>query len=105
LPQWFLRYANSILRFDDEILVSKQASTVSSELVNELLRFQVLTAASMKMTVFWDVAPCSLVEISGPDDGAASTSKTSVNFYQTTQRNNPEDSHLLAKKFLDFYGK
>jgi hypothetical protein len=25
---------------------------------------------------------------------AASTSKTSINFYQTTQRNNPEDSHL-----------
>jgi hypothetical protein len=26
---------------------------------------------------------------------AASTSETSVNFYQTTRRNNPEDSHLL----------
>jgi hypothetical protein len=25
---------------------------------------------------------------------AASTSGTSVNFYQTTRRNNPEDSHL-----------
>jgi hypothetical protein len=25
---------------------------------------------------------------------AASTSETSVNFYHTTQRNNPEDSHL-----------
>jgi hypothetical protein len=25
---------------------------------------------------------------------AASTSETSVNFYQTTWRNNPEDSHL-----------
>jgi hypothetical protein len=25
---------------------------------------------------------------------AASTSETSVNFYQTTRRNNPEDSHL-----------
>jgi hypothetical protein len=25
---------------------------------------------------------------------AASTSKTSVNSYQTTRRNNPEDSHL-----------
>jgi hypothetical protein len=29
-----------------------------------------------------------------PDDGAASTSETSVNFYQTTRRNNPEDSHF-----------
>jgi hypothetical protein len=25
---------------------------------------------------------------------AASTSETSVNFYQTLRRNNPEDSHL-----------
>jgi hypothetical protein len=25
---------------------------------------------------------------------AASTSETSVNFYQTTRRNNPEDNHL-----------
>jgi hypothetical protein len=25
---------------------------------------------------------------------AASTSETSANFYQTTRRNNPEDSHL-----------
>jgi hypothetical protein len=27
------------------------------------LRFQVLMAASMKVTVFWNVAPCSLIEI------------------------------------------
>jgi hypothetical protein len=26
--------------------------------------------------------------------GAASTSETSVNFYQTTRCNNPEDNHL-----------
>jgi hypothetical protein len=31
-----------------------------------------------------------------PDDGAASTSKTSVNFYQTTRRNILEDSHLQS---------
>jgi hypothetical protein len=28
-----------------------------------VVRFQLLTVASMKMTVFWDVTPCSLVEI------------------------------------------
>jgi succinate dehydrogenase/fumarate reductase cytochrome b subunit len=28
----------------------------------QFLSIQVLTAACMKMTVFWDVAPCSLVE-------------------------------------------
>jgi hypothetical protein len=33
-------------------------------MVNKIkVRVQVLTAASMKMTVFWDVAPCSLVEV------------------------------------------
>jgi hypothetical protein len=29
---------------------------------------------------------------------AARTSETLVNFYQTTRRNNPEDSHLRKKK-------
>jgi hypothetical protein len=44
------------------------------------------------MAVFWVVAP--------PSSGialmmeAASTSETLVNFYQTTRRNNPDDSHL-----------
>jgi hypothetical protein len=26
------------------------------------LRFQIPTAANMKMTAFWDIAPCSFVE-------------------------------------------
>jgi hypothetical protein len=60
------------------------------------------------MDFFWVVEPCSLVEVSQrfrdpcclhhqgerPDDGAA---ETLVNFYQTTRRNNPEDSHLLEE--------
>jgi hypothetical protein len=29
---------------------------------------------------------------------AASTSETSVNFYQTTLRNNPDDSHLHNRR-------
>jgi hypothetical protein len=29
---------------------------------------------------------------------AASASETSVNFYQTTRRNNPEDSHLRIRR-------
>jgi hypothetical protein len=29
---------------------------------------------------------------------ATSTSETSVNFYQTTRRNNPEDSHLHTRR-------
>jgi hypothetical protein len=27
------------------------------------LRFHVLTAAGVKMTAFWDIAPCSVVEV------------------------------------------
>jgi hypothetical protein len=62
----------------------------------------------MKMAVFRIVAPCSLVEVYRRSRGAciisaialmmaaASTSETSVNFYQTTQRNNSEDSHLYV---------
>jgi hypothetical protein len=66
------------------------------------MRFQIITAASMKMTVFWDIAACSLVEIDRRFRGdfclglmmdAVSTSEKSVNFYETARRNIPEDSH------------
>jgi hypothetical protein len=40
---------------------------------------EVFMAVSMKMAVFWVVAPCSLVKV-----------------YQTTRRYNPEDSHLIS---------
>jgi hypothetical protein len=59
------------------------------------VKFQVLTAVSMKMTVFWDIQPSSLAFIDLLMK-AASISETSVNFYQTTRRNNPEDSHLQS---------
>jgi hypothetical protein len=67
----------------------------------------------LKMAVFWVVAPCSLVATSlltfqrrllppSPPIAlmmeAASTSETSVNFYQTTRRYNPEDSHLHNRR-------
>jgi hypothetical protein len=65
----------------------------------------------MKMAVFWVVMPCSLVEVYRRFRGtcclhrqgnkiialmmeAANISETSVNFYQNTRHNNPEDSHL-----------
>jgi hypothetical protein len=77
------------------------------------VRFQVLTAASIKMAVLWVYAPCSLVKFTDVSEALAasiikavsaeclmmegvSTSKTSVNFYQTRQRNSPEDSHLQS---------
>jgi hypothetical protein len=45
------------------------------------------------MAVFWDVAPCSLVDTDLMMK-AVSTSETLVNIYQITRRNIPEDSHL-----------
>jgi hypothetical protein len=70
--------------------------------------FQVLKAARMDMTVFWEVAPCRLVEVYRRFSGAyyraitlimeaVSTSETTENFYETVRRNNPEDGHLEAK--------
>jgi hypothetical protein len=55
----------------------------------------------MKMAVFWVAAPCILVEVYRRFRDivialmmeAASTSETSVNFYQITRRYNAEDSH------------
>jgi hypothetical protein len=66
-----------------------------------------------KMAVFWFVAPCSLVEVYRRFRGAyclhhecsialmmeaASTSEMSVNFYQTTRCNKPEESHLHTRR-------
>jgi hypothetical protein len=34
---------------------------------------------------------------------AASTSETSVNFYQTTRRYNPEDNHLQCPYSFSYY--
>jgi hypothetical protein len=48
----------------------------------------------LKKDIFWVVALCSLAMITTLMMEAASTSETSVNFYQTTWRFNPEDSHL-----------
>jgi hypothetical protein len=44
------------------------------------------------VAVFWVVAPCGLAIALMMK--ATNTSEPSVNLYQTTQRNNPEDSHL-----------
>jgi hypothetical protein len=54
-----------------------------------LVKFQVMTATTMKMTVFWDVVIIVLMM------DVVSVSETSVNFNQTTQRNIPEDSSSL----------
>jgi hypothetical protein len=62
------------------------------------VRFQVLTAVGMKVSVFWDVAPCSHVEVDRRFIAlmmeAVRTSETSVNFNVTTRRYISEDSKL-----------
>jgi hypothetical protein len=55
----------------------------------------------VKITVFWDVASCSLADtdrcfkgtycLNHHDDEAVRSSETSVNFYETTRHNIPED--------------
>jgi hypothetical protein len=50
------------------------------------------------MAVFLDIAPSPPLSVTHrSDDGG--TSERSVNFYHTTQRNNPEDSHLHLSEF------
>jgi hypothetical protein len=62
------------------------------------VRFQLLMATSMMITVFWDDVLYSLVEIDICSGRlmmeAVSTSEIWVSFYHTTWCNIPEDSHL-----------
>jgi hypothetical protein len=62
-----------------------------------------------KFRVFWDIAPCSHVEVDRrfggayclhhrPDDGRRHTSETSVNFNATTLRYISEDSKLHTRR-------
>jgi hypothetical protein len=41
---------------------------------------------------------CAVWQMFTDDLEAAVTYETSVNFYQTTRRNNPEDSHLHTRR-------
>jgi hypothetical protein len=59
--------------------------------------FQVLTAVRMKMAVLWVVAPCGLIALMME---TGNISETSVEFYQTTRCNNPEDGHLVFYKIV-----
>jgi hypothetical protein len=77
-----------------------EAKQLKLLVTNNSLRFQVLTAASMKITAFWDVASCSIVEV--PDVSgvytvsinammmAARASETLVYFNKITRRYIPE---------------
>jgi hypothetical protein len=59
-------------------------------------KFDLVTKGKRRgMTVFWDVAQCRAIALMME---AAGTSETSVNFYKTTRRNIPEDSHLHTRR-------
>jgi hypothetical protein len=73
-------------------------------------KFQVLAAASMKFSVFWNVVPCSPVEVDDVSEVRTAfiiramsplmmegvrISETSVNFNVTARRYTPEDSKSL----------
>jgi hypothetical protein len=62
--------------------------TLNTNHFRYVVRFQVFTAASMKMTVFWDIALIALTT------ETVSNSESTVNSYETTRRNIPEDCHL-----------
>jgi hypothetical protein len=70
----------------------------------QMCSFIVNTMSTLKMTVFWDFAPCSLVKFDRRFGAIALmietvyTSETSVKFYQTSRRNIPEDSHLHTRR-------
>jgi hypothetical protein len=67
----------------------------------QLIGFEVFSAVSTKMAVFRqkftnvsEVLVVPIIRAIALMMEAARTSKTLVNFYQTTRRFNPEDSHL-----------
>jgi hypothetical protein len=61
----------------------------------EIVSFQVHTATSMKVGVFWDVMPCSL-EHSRRFSGSYCLRRPDNDdgFYKTTRRSIPEDNHI-----------
>jgi hypothetical protein len=69
------------------------ASTALS-LFDLLSRFQLPTAMSTKMTVFWGMMSRVIYETIALMMEVVSTFETSVNIYQTTWRKIPENNHL-----------
>jgi hypothetical protein len=96
-----------VTEFDSCIHLAAIGIKVSFYFINTNQNYLRQTTYSIKMTVFWDVAPCSLAEVYSLFRGvfdeialmmeAVRTSETSANFYQTTRRNIPEDSHLHTR--------
>jgi hypothetical protein len=75
------------------------------------VRFQVLTVAGMKMTIFWDVVLCSLVEIDQCFRGAYYHHHQGDMYIKYTQTSSSISSEILSAlwqcswKFLWMVGK
>jgi hypothetical protein len=67
---------------------TKTQSLYVCVILTDIVRFQVLTAASVKFRVFWDVLSCSHVDVDRCFRGAL------VNIYLTTRQYIPENSTL-----------
>jgi hypothetical protein len=94
-------------RLNQRSLIVYQCKGTSVEAnIAKFVGFEVLTAVSTKMAVFWVVVPFSLVKVYQRFIAlmmeAARTSETLVNFYQTTQLYKPEDSHLRCEVYFRY---
>jgi hypothetical protein len=63
--------------------IISQKNNIPSIVILKNVRVQVLMA-SIKMTAFWDIAPCSLVEVDQLMMEAVCTSEMPVYFHETT---------------------
>lgn len=66
-----------------------------------MVRFPVNAATSMKLTVFLDVEPCSIVEINILSMDIVRDSETSLTLNPVTRRNVPEDSDFYVCLLYD----
>jgi hypothetical protein len=59
-----------------------------------------------KFTDVTELIAASIIRVTSKPRAPASTSETSVNFYQTTRHNNPQDSHVhtCRRENLKFHG-
>jgi hypothetical protein len=63
-------FANIIIISEKQIIFSRFQRVILIHIINLHLRLQVLSAASLKRTAFWDIGLCSLVEVDGSFRGA-----------------------------------
>jgi hypothetical protein len=124
-PPFFPFFSQKQVFYINKIFIPSNQPEFSTE-----IRFQGLTAASMKMVTFWNAVLCNLLGsptfqkcLLPASSGrptcfhvsdqflvrglnitlkteAASIFVTSVNSYQTTRHRIPEDSHLLSTEML-----